>query len=62
MVLFPMSGVLRGFSACDARIEKIAHFQIGNEFVLSCEMILFSDKSQLKREGMMNRGKILNDY
>jgi hypothetical protein len=43
MALFPMSGVLRGFSACDVLdvrlggspcaallIEKIAHFQIGN--------------------------------
>ncbi len=43
-----MSCVLRGFSACDAPdvrlggnpcaallIEKMAHFQIGNEFVLS---------------------------
>jgi len=43
MALFPMSGVLRGFSACgvpDVRlggnpyaallIKKIAHFQIGN--------------------------------
>jgi hypothetical protein len=43
MALFPMSGVLRGFSACDVfdvrlgenpcpalLIKKIAHFQIGN--------------------------------
>jgi hypothetical protein len=56
MVFFPMSGVLRGFSACDVLdvrlggnpcaallIEKIAHFQIGNHFVPSIEKILFSD-------------------
>jgi hypothetical protein len=48
MALFLMSRVLRGFSACDVPhvrlgvnpcaallIEKIAHFQIGNELVPS---------------------------
>ena len=56
MALFPMSGVLRGFSACDVLdvrlggnpcaallIEKIAHFQIGNPFVPSFETISFLD-------------------
>jgi hypothetical protein len=54
MALFPVSGVLRGFSACDVLdvrlggnpcaallIEKTAHFQIGNSFVLSFETIYF---------------------
>jgi len=54
MALFPVSGVLRGFSACDVLdvrlggnpcaallIEKAAHFQIGNSFVLSFETIYF---------------------
>jgi hypothetical protein len=59
MALFPVSGVLRGFSACavlDVRlggnpcaallIEKIAHFQIGNQFVLSFfETLSFSDRT-----------------
>ena len=48
MALFPTSRVLRGFSACDVLdvglggnpcvallIEKIAHFQIGKELMLS---------------------------
>ena len=52
MALFPMSRVLRGFFArnvldvglgenpCAALlIEKIAHFQIGNDFVLSIKAI-----------------------
>jgi len=56
MALFPMRGVLRGFSACGVPhvrlggspcaallIEKIAHFQIGNSLVLSFETRLFSD-------------------
>jgi hypothetical protein len=57
MALFPMSCVLRGFSACDVLdvrlggnpcaallIEKIAHFQIGNEFMLSFKTISFSHR------------------
>jgi hypothetical protein len=56
MAPFPMSSVPHGFSACDVLdvrlggnpcaallIEKIAHFQIGNEFVISFETISFSN-------------------
>jgi hypothetical protein len=55
MALFPMSCVLRGFSAYDVLdvrfgenpcaallIEKIAHFQIGNYSVLSPETKSYS--------------------
>jgi hypothetical protein len=56
MAHFPMSCVLRGFSACDVPdvrlggnpcaallIEKIAHFQIGNALVPSSDIISFLD-------------------
>jgi hypothetical protein len=56
MALFPMSGVLRGFHACDVLdvrlgenpcaallTGKTAHFQIGNPFMPSFETISFSD-------------------